>query len=358
LIGRSSFNSAVGVSSPAALVLRQEVNSIRQDEHETLEILFKNTDLSFAQKSIHECFHISGPGRPPRNPLGLLRTFIVMRMKGIRSLREMARMLNTDPRLRRLCLIKKNEKGYPRTVLSRFTNRVGVEKLTSIIEEKVINLLKQNQAGEVDAILDATFIKAWSTRHPLDSHLGYSDVEARVGRTGRSYDLGYKLHISIDHERRLPLASILAPANENEKKHCPTLLEKTRQLLTKAGTKLRTVIADSQYSSKKVRESAPEAIIPYPANQRRGVKNLLRVDRKFRTHGPEDQKNQYHKRSSVEAVNSFLKTQFSAAINKVRGLKQVTTYALYSLLSLVLIREAAVKTGKQEKAVSPTYFNT
>ena len=44
-------------------------------------------------------------GRPPRNPLGLLRAFIVMRMKAIRSLRELARLLDVDPRLRRLYLI-------------------------------------------------------------------------------------------------------------------------------------------------------------------------------------------------------------------------------------------------------------
>jgi len=279
-------------------------------------------------------------------------------MKGIRSLREMARMLNVDSRLRRLCLINQNETGYPRTVLSRFTKRVGVEKLRSIIEEKVVSLLKQNRAGEVDAVLDATFIKAWSIRHPLDGRKGYSDKEAKVGRTGRSYDLGYKLHLSIDHERRLPLASLVAPANENEKKHFHTLLESTKNILDQAGARLRSIIADSQYSSEKVREAAPEAVIPYPANQRRGANNLLRVDRKFRTYGPEEQKKQYHKRSAVEAVNSFLKTQFSAAINKVRGLKQVTTYALYSLLSLVLTREAAVKTGRPDKAVSPTYFNT
>jgi hypothetical protein len=37
-----------------------------------------------------------------------------MRMKGVRSLREMARLLDTDLRLRKLCLIKTGEAGYPR----------------------------------------------------------------------------------------------------------------------------------------------------------------------------------------------------------------------------------------------------
>ena len=82
------------------------------------------------------------------------------------------------------------------------------------------------------------------------------------------------------------------------------------------------------------------------------------MDRKFRAYGSEDQKREYHKRPHIEAVYSFLKTQYSMAINKVRGLENVASYALYSLLCLVLNREAAENIGRTDKAVSPTYFNT
>jgi hypothetical protein len=99
-------------------------------------------------------------------------------------------------------------------------------------------------------------------------------------------------------------------------------------------------------------------VIPYPANQKRGVRDVLRVDKKFRTYGPEDQKKQYHKRPPIEAVNSFLKTQYGMVVNKVRGLKQVATYTLFSILCLVLNREAAENIRRPDKAVSPTYFNT
>jgi transposase len=329
-----------------------------QDEHETLETLFRNVDLSFAQDVVFGCFHASGPGRPPRNPLGLFKAFVVMRMKGVRSLREMTRLLDVDIRLRRLCLVKPGEVGYPRSVLSRFIRKVGGDNLTKIIEEKVVKLLKSNYAGEVDVVLDASFIKAWSTRHPLDNKKGLSDDDARVGRAGRTFGLGYKLHLSIDSQSMLPLTGVIASANQNEKKHSLNMLEKTRQILKRCGAKLRSVIADSQYSDGKLREAVDETVIPYPANQKRGVKGLLRVDKKFRTYGSEDLKRKYHKRPSIEAVYSFLKTQYSMAINKVRGLKNVASYALYSLLCLVLNREAAENIGRADKAVSPTYFNT
>jgi len=329
-----------------------------QDEHETLETLFRNVDLSFARAALLGCFHTDGPGRPPRNPLGLFRSFIVMRMKGVRSLREMTRLLDTDQRLRKLCLIKTGEAGYPRSVLSRFIRKVGEDNLTKIIEEKVVKLLKRNDAKDVDAVLDASFIKAWSTRHPLDNKKGYSDEEARVGRAGRTFGLGYKLHLSIDSQTMLPLTCAFASANQNEKKHSLNMLEKTKLILKRSAARLRSVIADSQYSDGKLRSAVDEAVIPYPANQKRGVRDILRVDKKFRTYGPEDQKNEYHKRPHIEAVYSFLKTQYSLAINKVRGLRNVASYALYSLLCLVLNREAAENIGRPEKAVSPTYFNT
>ncbi len=279
-------------------------------------------------------------------------------MKGVRSLREMTRLLDADPRLRRLCLIKPAEKGYPRSVLSRFIRKVGETRLINIINEKVVKLSKHSSTRDVDSIFDASFIDAWSTRDPLDNQTGYSDKEARVGRAGRTFGLGYKLHLSIDSATMLPLACIFASANQNEQKHSLNLLEKTELILKQSEAKLRSVIADSQYSDGKLRDAVDAAVIPYRANQKRDVKGLLRVDKKFRAYGPEEQRKEYHKRPHVEAVYSFLKTQYSLTINKVRGLGNVASYALFSILCLVLNREAAENFGRYDKAVSPTYFNT
>jgi transposase len=279
-------------------------------------------------------------------------------MKGVRSLREMTRLLDVDQRLRRICLLKTDEAAYSRSVLSRFTRKIGEDNLNKIIDEKVVSLLKINQAKEVDVVLDASFIKAWSTRDPQDNQTGYSDPEARVGRTGRTFGLGYKLHLSIDSKTMLPLSCTFASANQNEKKHSLTILEKAKRVLKSSGTKLRSVVADSQYSDSKLRMAVDKSVIPYPANQRKSAEDVLRVDKKFRTYGPEDQREEYYKRPPIEAVNSFLKTQYNMAVNKVRGLKQVASYALFSVLCLVLNRETAVNIGRSDKAVSPTYFNT
>ena len=157
----------------------------------------------------------------------------------------MTRLLDTDLRLRKICLLKPHEKGYTRSVLSRFTRKVGQDRLSSIIEDKVIKLLKSNRSKQIDVVLDASFIKAWSTRHPTNSQIGFSDPEARVGRTGRSYALGYKVHLSIDSKTMLPLSCLFASANDNEKKHSLTIVERAKQVLKSSGVKLRSLIADS-----------------------------------------------------------------------------------------------------------------
>jgi len=278
-----------------------------------------------------------------------------MRMKGIRSLRELTRILDVDRRLRRLCLIQRDERGYPRSVISRFTRRVGAETLQLIIEEKVIWLLRRSGATEVDALLDASFIKARSIRHPDNGRIAYSDVDVLVGRNGRGYDLGYKFHVAVDHRTMLPLATILAPANDNEKRHAPSLVERTRIVLSKAGAQLRSLVADSQYSSRKMRNLVPDSVIPYMSNQ--AESGVLRVDRRFRAHGSEGEAREYCKRPAVEASFAFMKTQFGLSVNRVRGLLNVSVYALLSVLCCVLNREEAENMGRPEKAVSPTFFN-
>jgi len=84
---------------------------------------------------------------------------------------------------------------------------------------------------------------------------------------------------------------------------------------------------------------------------------VLRVDRWFRTHGPAELVEEYHKRPLEESVFSFFKTQYGLTMNNVRRLGNVSMYALLSLLCLVLVREAAEGLCRPEKAVSPTFFN-
>jgi hypothetical protein len=78
----------------------------------------------------------------------------------------------------------------------------------------------------------------------MDNQKGSSDMDARVGRAGRSFALGYKLHLAIDSKTMLPLPCTFASANQNEQKHSLSILETTRLILKRSAAKLKSVIAD------------------------------------------------------------------------------------------------------------------
>jgi hypothetical protein len=79
-------------------------------------------------------------------------------------------------------------------------------------------------------------------------------MEARVVGAGRNFGLGYKLHFSIESRTMLPLTCVFASANQNEKKHSLSMLEKTKLILKRSAAGLRSVIADDQYSDDKLIE--------------------------------------------------------------------------------------------------------
>ena len=83
--------------------------------------------------------------------------------------------------------------------------------------------------------------------------------------TGKTYELDYKLHLAVDSASELPLAFKVAPANENEKKHASRLLEKA---VKAAYGKVKVFVADSQYSSQRLRRkissSGVEPVIHIP----------------------------------------------------------------------------------------------
>jgi len=73
----------------------------------------------------------------------------------------------------------------------------------------------------------------------------------------------------FDAGSELPLAVLAAPANENEKKHAQRLLEKA---VKASKGKIMVFVADSQYSSRRLRKHISshgiKPVIPYPSNQK------------------------------------------------------------------------------------------
>jgi transposase len=318
--------------------------------------ILSKLNLDDIERVVKEAYHKEdGPGRPPRKPMGIFKALIVKRLQQIPSERELCRRLWKDDSLRELCDIEAEQNPYHPSQLSRFKKRVGARRLQRIMNKLLKELLKRGVINGETVVLDATFVKAYSRRDPHENSRGKSDPEARVGRNGKTFELGYKLHVAVDAKSELPIAIIVASANDNEKKHAPALLEKA---LKATEGRVKLLVADSQYSSRNLRDQASSrgvrAVIPFPTNQQRGQKGLLRVDKYFRTHGPIYEKRVYRLRSSIERVNSRLKDQLSLERHRVRGLGRITVHALLCMIAMLLNALAALRLNRVDKARSIT----
>lgn len=295
---------------------------------------------------------VQGEDRP--DPLGLFKAHLVKRLKHIPSDRMLVRQMWKDPRLKKICDIEAYEPPYGIAVLSRFRSKVGPERLAKIVDQTVEALVKKGRIKGEALALDSTFIKAYSRRN-LDNRTGYSDPESRIGRAVKAKDLGYRLHLAVDVKSELPIAMIVVSTNENEKKHSINLFKKASEHV-----KPKKVLADSQYSAANLRETTLECgalpVIPYPRNQFKGVKGFLRVDRKFRSHGPQKFKMAYKKRVAVERVFSRLKNLAGLTQHNLRGLAKITFHSQLCVLIMLLTAEAALNTHNKAKCRSIRYF--
>jgi len=325
---------------------------LSMEETESSCVILSKLDLDDVEEVVCQVYHSDGSvGRPPRKPMGIFKALMVKRLQHVPSDRELYRRLWSDPDLREVCDLEDEQKPYHPSQLTRFRNRIGTKRLERIIYKIIRRSLKNGVISAETVVMDATFIKAYSKRDPHQNSRGSSDPEARVGRNGKTYELGYKVHVTADAKSELPLAVIVAPANENEKKHASRLFDKAFKATEK---QVKTLVADSQYSSRKLRNHASangvRTVIPYPANQRRREKRLLRVDRYFRTHGPPRETRIYRQRAAVERVNSRLKEHLDLNRHRVRGLRNITLHALLCVIAMLLTALAALQLNEVEKA--------
>jgi transposase len=326
------------------------------EKHEDVVSILSKLDLDDIELTISEPYHQAGPGRPPRKPLGIFKALMIKQLRNIPSDRELYRRLWNDENLRTICDIEPREKPYHPSQMTRFRDKVGPERLELIMNSLVEELVVGGVIKGYSTALDATFIKAWSRRDPSDDSHGLSDPESRVGRDGKTYDLGYKAHVAVDSDSDMPLALVVASANENEKKHTPELLDKVSLVVDG----VKAVVADSQYSSRNVRESIMELgaqpVVPYMSNQARGIP-VLRVDRFFRTCGGSAEERRLYGlgRASVERVNSRLELVGLDCL-RLRGLRKVLVHVLLCVIVLLLVAVAGLRLDRLDKVRSVFSF--
>jgi len=317
-------------------------------EHKRLKRLFDSLDFQPVQGLLLKPYHGSGPGRPFHHPVTVIKALMLQRFERIPSERALAEGLAKSRSYRRMC-------GFGRRTPSwgYFTHfrrrRLGVERFEEAFEAMV----------EQAVAIDSTAFEAYSTRDATNRR-GRSDPDADVGRAGRTYILGYRVHLVCCADGDVPLAFMVQPVSRNDKLFYKPLLEEA----WKAGAGFRVVAANRQYDSMELHQWTKEALgaeAAIPTYHRRGNEKLgrgLMVNARFRVTGPKRLVKAYHKRLSVERVFKKVKRQLGLETHHLKGLANVTIHTCLTLLCVLAVVIASYMAGKPSKARSIRYWTS
>jgi transposase len=298
-------------------------------------------------------YHGEGAGRKPYDPVSMLRAQLLKHLLRVPSDRRLALLLKRNRKMAKACGFKRKTPSHG--LFTQFRHRLGKDGYEKVFSLLLKQLLKDGAVkGEVVA-LDSTAIKAYSQRS-LDNKSGRSDREARVGRGRRGFILGYKVHTACCASSELPLAFTVQPCNVNEKLCFKPLLEK----LKRRGIGFKTVVADAQYDSAKVRNAVrgcgAEPVIPYRKSSR--VKRALKVGRNFVVHGVKRLVSLFRKRVCIERVFSRAKEWLLLDHLRVKGLEQVFIHACLSYSAMLIVALTAVRQHKPSLIRSIKHYTT
>ena len=298
-------------------------------------------------------YHGEGAGRKPYPPVSMLKAQLLKHLLRVPSDRRLALLLKRERKMAKACCFRRKTPSHG--LFTQFRHRLGREGYEKVFSTLLKQLLKIGAVkGEVVA-LDSTAIKAYSQRS-LDNKSGKSDCEARVGRGRRGFTLGYKVHTACCATSELPLAFTVEPCNMNEKRFIKPLLEKLKE----QGVFAKTVLADAQYDSSKVRETVreygAEPVIPYRKSSK--IKHALKVGRDFVVHGAKRLVNLFRKRVSVERVFGRAKEWLLLDHLRVRGLEQAFIHACLSFSAMLTVALTAVRQRRPHLIRSIKHYTT
>ena len=299
--------------------------------------VLSSLNLGSIRRFLTSLYHRKGAGRKPYNPVSMLKAQLLKYLRRIPSDRRLSLLLRWNRRLARACGFKKKTPSHG--LFTHFRNRLGKEGYEKVFSYVLEQLLKSKVIEAKIVAVDSTAIKAYSQRD-LKNKNGKSDVEARVGRGRRGFVLGYKVHTTCCASSELPLAFTVQPCNMNEKLFIKPLLEKMHN----QNIEFKTVLADAQYDSSRVRETVrqygAESIIP--ARKCSKIKNALRIGKDFIVHGAKRLVQLFRKRVSVERVFARAKEWLLLDQLRVRGLEQAFIHTSLTFTAMITIALAAI----------------
>ena len=196
-------------------------------------------------------------GRRDKYPVRMLwQSLIAGKVYGIATINGLIRELMRNGSLRRLLGIERIEDVPKPWHFSRFIGKLSKAENLALVQgmfDKAIDSLKEILPDLGDSIaIDGTGIRSWCNRFRKD----LSDKDAGLGVRRRSNEdgseqmerwYGYTVELAVDTKYEIPLGFEVVPANTNECRRLPILLEDTRS--RHAWLDISYLIADKGYDS-------------------------------------------------------------------------------------------------------------
>jgi hypothetical protein len=185
------------------------------------KLLFENLDLTPIHPILWLGLHTEGSGRQVEYaPEWDLKALMLRQLLQIPYVKDLVKRLKRNPCLRRACEYR--DKAPTEAQLSQMKKRIGAKGFRIIeawLRREALRLRECQPLSAVGlvqaACVDGTDLRAWSSRSLDDSKRGLGDPDARLGRGGKGFCLGYRTVFLTDMEG-FPLGHLEAPANKNE----------------------------------------------------------------------------------------------------------------------------------------------
>jgi IS5 family transposase len=199
------------------LSLAEALLSHKVGRNETLDRLIRDVKW-YRFKKLLGRLKPEGPGRPPYDPLLMLKALLLQQWYGL-SDAELEEARNDRVSFRRFLGLSLEDAAPDHTTLCRFRNRLVEDKLADKLFGEFEKQLDQRglllkRGTMIDASLVATPHRPGSVDGERTAVDPDAALTARKGRRGTHY--GYKMHAGVDHDTRLIRRVTLTPANIND----------------------------------------------------------------------------------------------------------------------------------------------
>jgi len=327
------------------------------------KILFENLDLTPIHPTLWKNLHTEGPGRPVEyDPEWDLRALMLRQLLQIPYVKDLVKRLKRDPCLRKACGY--GEKAPTEAHFSQMKGRIGAEGfrvMESWLRREALRLRASQPLTAVGlvqaACVDGTDLRAWSSRSLDDSRRGLGDPDARLGRCGKGFYLGYRTLFLTDVEG-FPLGHVEAPANVNESLMVEPLLDG----VLGEDIEVELLARDSGFESRRVFEALEARKVSSLVAWRRmrGRENppdVLTIRERIDVEGPEHKRVIYKRlRAVVEGFIGRVKSRLAYGRLTWQGLENVGIHVGLVLMVVYAVAIAAFRIGRPELRQSVAFF--